>query len=101
MKKVIRDGKVGVLVSPGYGGGFSTWGAPEEAIFDPALIELVENEKWQDAINYCENTRPDGYSGGVTDLNVVWIKEGRKFIIDEYDGAESLMFEDKINWITA
>ena len=45
MEKVIREGKVGVLVSPGWGGGFSTWGYPTEAIFDPTLIELVENEK--------------------------------------------------------
>ena len=46
MEKVIKDGKVGVLVSPGFGAGFYTWGYPEEAIFDPTLIELVENEKW-------------------------------------------------------
>ena len=26
MEKYIKDGKVGVLVSPGYGAGWSTWG---------------------------------------------------------------------------
>ena len=43
MEKVIKDGKVGVLVSPGFGAGFSSWGYPDEAIFDPNLIDLVEN----------------------------------------------------------
>jgi hypothetical protein len=127
MKKVIKDGKVGVLISPGYGAGFSSWGAPIEAIFNPTLIELVEekhtmefvpNEKggitrfrvWDDPkykeliqkmIDFVENTWEDVYSGGVPDLQVVWIPEGSKFIIEEYDGSESLQLMDETNWITA
>jgi len=101
MEKVIREGKVGVLISTGFGAGFSTWGYPEEAIFNPTLIELVENEKWQEAIDYCESTWEDGYSGGVQDLVVVWVPEGTKFQITEYDGSESIEFLDDINWITA
>jgi len=101
MEKVIREGKVGVLISTGFGAGFSTWGYPEEAIFNPTLIELVENEKWQEAIDYCESTWEDGYSGGVQDLVVVWVPEGTKFQITEYDGSESIEFLEDINWITA
>ena len=101
MEKVIKDGKVGVLISPGFGAGFYTWGAPEEAIFNPTLIELVENEKWQEAIDFVEKTWEDVYSGGVQDLRVAWIEEGTRFIIEEYDGAESFRFEEDIDWITA
>ena len=101
MEKVIRDGKVGVLVSPGFRAGFYTWRYPIEAIFDPTLIELVENEKYQEAIDYCESTWKDCYSGGVGDLKVFWIPEGTEFNIDEYDGSESLVFKDNTNWITA
>ena len=101
MGKVIRDGKVGVLVSPGFGAGFSSWGAPEEAIFNPTLIELVENEKFDEAISFVEKTWEGIYTGGVYDLYVAWVEEGRRFIVEEYDGAESLLFEDKIDWITA
>ena len=127
MEKVIRDGKVGVLTSPGFGAGFSTWGYPTEAIFDSTLIELVEekynmefvpNEKggitqlkvWDDPkykeliqkmIDYCESKWEDGYSGGVQDLVVVWIPQGSKFIIEEYDGSESIQLMDETNWITA
>ena len=101
MEKVIKDGKVGVLVSPGFGAGFLTWGAPIEAIFNPTLIELVENKKFDEAVDFVENTWEDVYTGGVQDLVVVWIDEGREFIIEEYDGAESLMFSDKVDWIKA
>lgn len=101
MEKVIRNGKVGVLVSPGFGAGFYTWGAPEEAIFNPTLIELVENEKWQEAIDFVESTWNDAYSGGVSDLRVAWIPEGTRFQITEYDGSETLEILDDIDWIIA
>ena len=101
MEKVIKDGKVGVLISPGFGAGFYTWGAPEEAIFNPTLIELVEQQKVQEAIDFVEKTWTDGYSGGVQDLRVAWIDEGTKFIIEEYDGAESFLFKEDIDWVTA
>ena len=101
MEKVIREGKVGVLVSPHFGAGFYTWGYPEEAIFDPTLIELVENEKWQEAIDYCESKWTNGYSGGIQDLKIAWVPEGTKFEITEYDGSESIKFFDEVNWITA
>jgi hypothetical protein len=126
MKKLIRDGKVGVLVSPGYGAGFYTWGSPLEAIFDPTLVEMVEerwnmrfvwNEKkltelryWenpkyseltQKMIDYVESTYEGVFSGGVGDLKVEWIPEGSEFIIEEYDGSESLRLKDSTNWLKA
>lgn len=101
MEKVIRDGNVGVLVTPGFGAGFFTWGAPIEAIFNPTLIGLIENQKLQEAIEFVAETWEDVYTGGVQDLVVVWIPEGSKFHIMEYDGSESLVLIDDIDWITA
>jgi hypothetical protein len=101
MEKVVKDGKVGVLVSPGFGAGFLTWGAPIEAIFNPTLIGLVENEKWQEAIDFVEETWDSIYTGGVEDLVVAWIPEGTKFQITEYDGSESIELLEDVNWITA
>jgi hypothetical protein len=101
MEKVIKDGKVAVLVSHGWGAGFHTWGAPVEAIFDPILVDLIENFKIQEAIDYVLKTYPDAYEGGVKDLDIEWIPEGTKFIINEYDGSESLQLMDDTNWITA
>ena len=101
MNKVIRDGKVAVLISYGFGAGFYTWGAPLEAIFDPKLIELVESEDFDGAVKYIETTYPDVYTGGVEDLEVVQVDEGEEFIINEYDGSESIQFKSETQWITA
>jgi hypothetical protein len=101
MNKVIRDGKVAVLISYGYGGGFYTWGAPLEAIFDPKLVELVESEDFDGAEEYVKNTYSGVYTGGVEDLEVVWVDEGEEFIINEYDGNESIQLKNKTEWITA
>ena len=101
MNKVIRDGKVAVLISYGFGAGFYTWGAPLEAIFDPKLIELVESQDYDSANEYVKNTYLGTYTGGVEDLEVVWVDEGEEFTIEEYDGSESIQFKSKTQWITA
>ena len=101
MNKVIRDGKVAVLISYGFGSGFYTWGAPLEAIFDPKLVELVESEDYDSANEYVKNTYPGVYTGGVGDLAVVWVDEGEDFIINEYDGNETIQLKNKTEWITA
>ena len=101
IEKVIRNGQVGVLVSPDYGAGFLTWGAPHEAIFNPTLIELVESKKLDEAIEFVETTWPGLYTGGVHNLRVFWVPEGKEFIIEEYDGYESLVLKEEYNWITA
>ena len=101
MNKVIKDGKVAVLISYGWGAGFYTWGAPLEAIFDPKLVELVESEDFDGAEEYVMNTYPGIYTSGVGDLEVVWVDEGEEFIINEYDGSESIQFKNKTQWITA
>jgi hypothetical protein len=101
MEKVIVDGNVKVLYSPGYGAGFLTWGAPVEAIFDPKLIQLVEDNNLSEAVSYVEKTYTDTYTGGVEDLSVALIPEGSKFVIDEYDGYESITLLDNINYLIA
>jgi hypothetical protein len=63
---------------------------------DPKYIELTQR-----MVDYCEKTWPEEYSGGVSDLVVVWVPKGIKFQITEYDGSESIEFLEEINWITA
>lgn len=101
MEKVIRNGKVAILVSHGWGAGFHSWGAPIEAIFDPTLVDLIENRKIQDAITYVENTYPDVFTGGIEDLGIEWTPEGAAFIINEYDGNESIQLMDDTDWLIA
>jgi len=103
MEKVIRDGRVAVLVSPGFGAGWSTWNRDvPELLFDPAIVQMVGDGTRHDTIElYCEAKYPNQYFGGASDLTVVWVPVGTEFIIDEYDGAESIIFKNQEQWITA
>lgn len=104
MNKVVRDGLVAVLYSPGYGAGWSTWASDdirEQILFDPGLVDLVENEKWEEAQAYAALKYPDFYPGGLDDLHIAWIPVGTQFRVNEYDGKESIEQRDSVDWITA
>lgn len=102
IRKVRSKGKVAVLVSPGYGAGFFTWGAPIEAIFHPTLVRLIQRKKYEQAIEFVNETWPgEFYGGGIVQLRVEWIPEGSKFIIEEYDGAESIQLLENLSWLEA
>lgn len=99
MNKLIRDGKVAVLVSPGHGAGWSTWNAEhEEILFDPAIVEFVEHNKWEELDVYVKLKYPQIYAGGMRDLQVEWLPEGTEFIVNEYDGSETLEIKSDIVW---
>lgn len=109
MEKVIRDGHVAVIISNGYGAGWSTWhyGSNRETlIFHPKLVELVENNQHNvDTISAVLNELLDKeeaehiYLGGVENLKVQWLPEGTKFRIEEYDGAEYVISEYSLDMI--
>lgn len=105
MERLIRDGKVAVLVSPGFGAGWSTWAyddSQEAMLFDPGLVELILRDSTQNEIDsYVAERFPDQYTGGVEQLRVFWVPEGTKFRINEYDGSESLVTIDEEQWFTA
>lgn len=94
MKKVIKDGKVAVLISSGFGAGWYTWNSEyKELLFSPKLVEMVEanrqNEITEDWVKQ-ELGISDIYCGGASDLTIMWLKEGTAFIVEEYDGSESI-----------
>ena len=94
MKKEIRDGKVAVLVSLGFGAGWYTRHGIEELIFHPKLVELVEQgNRHEITEELCKKlTNTDKYicTFGVSGLKIFWINIGDKFIIEEYDGWEDI-----------
>jgi hypothetical protein len=103
--KVIRDGKVAVLYSPDFGAGWSTWNTLlPELLFDPIIVDFVLNkpENWLQGIEaYCELVYPGSYTGGASDLEVMWIPAGSQFLVEEYDGSESVVLKDEMKWIVA
>ena len=105
---------IAVLVSPGYGAGWSTWNCPEIA-YDRRVVEYW-SEFWLDrglpetygSINRMvshimshggdkevENFMEfigyyNVYCGGWEDIGVEWVPVGSLFRIEEYDGSECL-----------
>ena len=108
MNKVIRDGKVAVVVSPGFGAGWSTWAFRGEEdyrdfmMFDSVLVTMVENGYPVETIEeYVTNNYPGTYCGAADDLTIQWLPVGTAFRIHEYDGSESVEIRDDINWTIA
>ena len=103
MQKVIRDGRVAVLYSPGWGAGWYTWNQDHpECLFDPDVVSWVEQGK-QDS---CPDLEAKYgweyfYDGGAHDLVIKWIPQGVQFRIDEYDGNESVILAQDEVWMTA
>ena len=102
IKKLIDNGKVAVLYSPGFGAGWSTWnrGVPD-LMFEPAVVEFVEKEQWAEFTTYVTLKDPGLYTGGMDRLAVAWLPVGANFRIIEYDGSESIEIKEDIDWITA
>lgn len=93
IEKYERAGEVAVLVSRGFGAGWSTWnyGPKAEAmIFDPEIVHAILDDNLGKAEKIAEEKYPDTYKGGMKDLVVVWVLKGSRFEIREYDGSESL-----------
>lgn len=102
MNKLIRDNKVAVLYSPGYGAGWYTWNREhEDMVFDPVLATLIDEGKTAEAETYVTMRWPDVYVGGLEDLTVAWVPVGTAFTIDEYDGNESIQLKEKVDWLIA
>ena len=102
MNKVVRDGRVAVLYSPGYGAGWFSWNTEfPELLFDPGLVDLVGQDDKEKILAYVNLKWPDAYTGGLEDLQIEWLPVGTEFIIDETDGAELIKIKDNVNWITA
>ena len=91
--KVIRDGKVAVIVSRGYGAGWSTWARDAHAewcLHAPELVEALEAGDI-DKFRALAEARGEGiYLGGASkkQLDIEWVPQGQPFYVHEYDGSE-------------
>ena len=106
MTKCIRDGKVAILYSPGYGAGWSTWNGDEYREFllhDEKLVELVETKQEDKIVEYVKSVYPGEYITllGLDDLEVEWVSSGTQFIITEYDGSEGIKYNYDNFWNVA
>lgn len=107
----------GVLVSYGFGAGFSTW-SEHELAYDRRVIEFwlahKNDERWMREVERYNPESPEHkeacaffneiglddcpYMGGFPDCDLEWVPVGARFRINEYDGAESLEIENEGSW---
>lgn len=105
-KYVNEAGEVAVLCSPGYGAGWSTW-VPEHyknfMLFDKRLVELVIAYKRHKIPALVESLFPGEYvcTLGHDQLEIEWMVPGSAFLVEEYDGSESITLMDKIEYFVA
>lgn len=99
MDKVVRDGKVAVLYSPGYGSGWSTWNDDEKEflLFDPEIVAAVEKKDYKLAAQIAVRRGEELFGPGehtcvlaADNLVIGWVPEGEAFEITEYDGYEDI-----------
>lgn len=115
-----------VLVSYGFGAGWSSWESPELA-YNKYVVEFwlahKDNENWMNTVNDFEweykgrISRPASaaykeaeaffksigykhcpYMGGFSQIHLKWVPKGSKWRIKEYDGSESIEYQDKEDW---
>ncbi len=108
--RYIRNGQVAVLISPGFGAGWSTWSRSvygDAVLFDPWIVDILlsdqynRKEKIDRICAHCVLKYPDMHLGGASDLTVEWIPQGTLFRITEYDGSETIELKEADDWIVA
>ena len=103
MQKLIKDGMVAVVYSPGYGAGWSSWSLEheEELCLRKEIAEFVLNKDFNGLKVFMKENYPDVYLGGMDDLSVDWVSVGSLFRINEYDGSESIEIFSGQNYFKA
>lgn len=108
--------QIGVLVSRGYGSGWSTYNVPE-LCYDKRVIEywMTHNTaEWVNGIYSYDTDNPYykaandffesiGYKDvnffGYNGIELQWVPCGMPFVIEEYDGAEYIMQRSDFKWM--
>jgi len=93
-----------VIISSGFGSGFSTWGDPRMAI-DSDIVDLVEKgftkEEMESLCIQKGYIEEYSYLGGIDSLSIQEVPEGKLFKIREYDGAEWIEIFNPDEWFKA
>jgi hypothetical protein len=84
------EGKVAVVYSPQYGGGWSTWTKVPPT--HPVIAALVDQGRIGEITDELMETLgyPGEYLGGLHGAQIEWLTPGTPFQISEYDGSESV-----------
>jgi hypothetical protein len=86
--------KIGIIYSPGYGAGWSTWGDSRSALDQELALAINSGKSFPVLCEIAERNWPDQYTGGLHDAKVLWVTDGTAFRVEEYDGWEGVTLVD-------
>jgi len=113
---VEKDNQIAILISGGYGSGWSS-DQYESLAYDKRVVEFwLEHNKDREFVDKLDSwgdneTKEEvkklfnewGYGyvyfGGFSQIKLHWIDKDKPFIIREYDGSEYIEYQDAQNWI--
>jgi hypothetical protein len=101
-KRYDDQGLVAVLISAGFGAGWSTWahdGEREGLLFDSRLVDYVLQASSEGLADYAESLGYTSYTGGAQEVRIEWLEPGTRFYVEEYDGSESLRTFDDLSYV--
>jgi len=109
VKRYKKDNMIAVLISVGFGAGWSTFNKQyeEEMLYDPFIVDiLLQRSKYGENINniileYVNLKYPGAYTSGIDGLEITFLKKGTQFNVAEYDGHEQIVIKDQVPWLTA
>lgn len=93
--------KIGIIFSPGFGAGWSTWGDPNSCLDQELAKAIHENAPLEKLEEIANKNWPGQYTGGLHECEVTWVNENTQFRIAEYDGSESVHFNQDGYWLIA
>lgn len=99
-KRLTKNGQTAVLISKGYGAGWSTWNGDDPGLaLDGDIAQAILNKDKELALKIAHERYGDFYDGGIDGLCVEWIPSDMLFEIDEYDGKETLRLMGDANYL--
>lgn len=98
-EKVVRDGLVAILISPGYGAGWTTNGITnsEQMLFCPEMVNAVLEARRKELPAIAKRLFPDAHFSRQR-LQVIWVPLGTRFTVCEYDGYEYIITEKNLEY---
>lgn len=102
MRKQLIGGKIAIIYHPGYGAGWYTWHGIREALFDPEIVNAIREDRFEEGQKYLEETyKLDPSVYNIKELDIFYVMPGSKFLVVEYDGSETVISSDQIQFIEA
>ena len=94
-----KEGEVGIIVSPGFGAGWSTFNREYQDFLamDKTLVQMCLSNADEEQVEKYLETKIEGcYTDGWYNCIVVYLPEDTPFYIDEHDGSERLVTENRL-----